>query len=462
MARPVMSELVEAVSYYAWRPAYWVEDVLGAKPDPWQAEALEAYGAGYNLAIRSGHGVGKTAFLSWVVLHYLTTRPYPLIPCTAPTQRQLSDLLWAEIARWLNRSALGEVLEWTATRVSMRGHEKTWFAVARTSNTPENLAGFHAEHLLYVIDEASGIPDEIMAVVDGALTTEGAQLVMAGNPTRPAGYFADRFVKPRPGWHTMTISSEDSPRVSRTWIEEMRATWGRDSDVYRVRVLGLPPRGEPSAFITTDLVEAAFERYDATPADGPLEVGVDVARYGEDKSAIAARRGYKVIYLEARHGLSTTQVAAWVAQVVQDFALPGEQAIVRVDDDGIGGGVTDLLRDMAANGLPLRPVAATFGGSGDRWYATNAGVYWGHLRRLLKEGKLALPRDQELLFQLTTRTFSTTMQGKIVLEKKEHMKERGLPSPDKADALALAFASEQGSAWLQYLEMMREKDGQRG
>lgn len=456
----VRLSLADALAYYADHPVEWVEDTFGVTPDPWQAEALRALAAGRNVAVRSGHGVGKTAFAAWSVLWYLATRPFALIPCTAPTQHQLSDLLWAEIARWLNRSALREEIEWTATRVAMRGHASTWFAVARASNKPENLAGFHAQHLLYVVDEASGVPDELMAVVDGALTNEGARLVMVGNPTRATGYFADRFARDDPRWYTATISSEESPRVSREWIEQMRADWGRDSDTYRVRVLGLPPRGEATGFIPAPLVEAAMDRYDTTPADGPLEIGVDVARYGDDKSAVCARRGYKVVYLEARQGLSNPEVAAWVAQVVQDLAEPGERPIVRVDDDGVGGGVTDLLRLMVSEGTAnLTPMPATFGGKGDRWYATNAGVMWGHLRKLMQDGLLALPRDQELLVQLTNRTFSVNLKGKIVLEKKEHMKERGLRSPDKADALALAFAPGQGSAWLEALRAMAAERG---
>lgn len=429
---------------YTHRPVLFVKEVLGADADPWQRDALTGMARGRNIAARSGHGVGKTACCAWVILWWLVTRPDALIPCTAPTQHQLFDVLWPEIARWINRSPLlAPFVRWTATRVSMRGADDTWFATARAAAKPENLAGFHAKHLLYVVDEASGVPDILMAVVDGALTTEGARLWMGGNPTRPEGYFATRFTKDDPRWRTLTVNAEESPRVSGEWCRGMADEWGADSDTYRVRVLGLPPRGDPTSFIPYYLVQEAIER--TAPQEGVLELGVDVARYGDDKSCICAKRGLGApLYLQSRHGLGNPAVVAWILDVVNEHAEAGETVTIRVDDDGVGGGVTDLLRVISDDGplecgATIDPDGRTFGGKGDKWYSNQTGVMYGYARRMLHEGKLALPDDPELARQLTQRTSTTNERGKIVLEKKEHMKARGLASPDKADAWVLAY-----------------------
>lgn len=442
---------VEAFAFYQRQPARFVHEVLHAEPDPWQEEALEALTDG-DVAVRSGHGVGKTALASWATIWALTVSG-AVVPCTAPTQHQLADVLWPETRRWLERSGLLAGVTYTATRITVNGVPGA-FAVARVSNRPEGLAGFHDERLLYVVDEASGIPDGTMAVVDGALTSERARCLMVGNPTQPTGYFVDAFGRNSWRWHGITVNAEESPRVSAGWVQEMQETWGRDSDIYRVRVLGLPPRGEAKGFIAPELVDGAFERWASAAAVGPLEIGVDVARYGEDKSAIAARRGEKTIFLQGRYGLSNPEVAAWALQVAQDHVEPGEKAILRVDDDGLGGGVTDMLRLIARedSAAPITPMACTFGGKGDRWYANNTGVYWGAVRKLMQQGRLALPRNEELRQQLVTRQFAVNLKGKTVLEKKEQMKERGLRSPDLADALALAFAPSRTEDWASRME----------
>lgn len=269
---------------------------------------------------------------------------------------------------------------------------------------------------------------------------------MAGNPTKPTGYFIDAFGRNQGRWRTLTVSCEESPRVSGRWLDEMRETWGRDSDVYRVRVLGLPPQGEEQGFIGFEMVEDAMRR-DGDGA-GRLVLGVDVARYGADRTAIAARRGHTVIALHSRHGLGNPRVAAWVVQLVGDLARPGERPEIRVDDGGVGGGVTDLLQTSVMEGtLAAEVQGLNFGGAGDRHHATNAGVWWQTLRQLMQKGSLSLPDDPELAQQLTTRTFAMNLRGKIVLETKEHLRSRGVPSPDKADAVALAFAFESLVDW---------------
>jgi len=421
---------------YSREPIKFCRDLLHAEPDPWQAEALEAIAQGHNVAVRSGHGVGKTAMLAWTTLWFLTTRPYPKIPCTAPTQHQLSDLLWAEIATWMARSSLRSILTWTATKLALTGAEEAWFAVARASTRPENLAGFHAGHLLYIVDEGSGVSDSIFQAVDGALTTEGAQIVMAGNPTQLAGYFHRAFHEGRSQWYNIAISSLDSPRVDASYGPGMAAKWGADSDIFRVRVLGEFPLAETTSFIRLDVVESAIKRFEAAEgeAEGTCELGVDVARFGDDETVFVVRRGYRVTHIERRHGWDTMQTAGRSVQIAKEF----ECATVSVDDTGVGGGVTDALRQNLPDAVRLNP--CNFGGEGDEHYHNATGVMWGFLKDGLRGGLREFPNEADLIGQLTTRRFSLTPKGKIVLERKEDMKKRGLPSPDIADAVALAFA----------------------
>ena len=430
---------------YRADPVLFVRDAFAAEPDQFQAEALRALAAGAHVAIRSGHGVGKTTTLAWALLWGLLVEG-AVLPCTAPTEQQLRDVLWPEIGRWLARSPLlaGE-LEVTEKRIRLLRDEGV-FAVTRVARTVEGLAGFHAARLIYLVDEAAGVSEQLMAVVDGALTTGGARCLMAGNPTKPTGYFVDAFGRNSERWRTFTVSGEDSVRVGRGWLAEMQQSWGRESDFYRVRVRGLPPQGEEYGFISFELVDQAIAR--AGEGHGCLVLGVDVARYGKDKSAVAVRRGHTVLQVLARHGLGNPQVAAWVMQLARDLARPGETPEIRVDDGGVGGGVTDLLHTAVMEGTLTADVQGlNFGGRGDRHYATNAGVWWNILRLLMQEQLLSLPDDPELAQQLTTRTFATNLHGKIVLETKDHMRSRGVPSPDKADAVALAFAGESLMDW---------------
>lgn len=436
-------------------PIAWVSDMLRAEPDEWQGEALSELAGGKNIAIGSGHGVGKTAFLSWTVMWWLDTHEHPRVPCAAPTEHQLIDLLWPEIDLWLTKAPeLRQRIGWQATRVFVRGRQRSCFASQVTAGPdakPENLAGFHSGDLLYVIDEASGVADKNMTVVTGALTTQGARLVMTGNRTRTTGYFAKRFVSPPDGWHVDIISSTKSKHVSPEWAQTVADEWGVDSDEYRVRVLGLPPRGDAAGFIPPDYVDAAMER--VASADGQLILGVDVARYGRDKTAIAARRGTVIFKIYTFRKLGNPQVAQKVLDIAAELAADGETVRIVVDDGGVGGGVTDLLNvaKKSRTDLPTMSVSGvTFGGAGDKWYTTNAGVWWHRLRKLMQEDLLTLPDEDDLRQQLTDRTSAMNLKGKTVLESKDHMRDRGVSSPDKADAVALTVADGgQGEAFLE-------------
>lgn len=179
----------ESIWYYADHPIEFVEDIIGAVPDKEQAKILQSVATKRMTSVRSGHGVGKSAVEAWVIIWFICTRPFPKIPCTAPTQHQLFDILWAEIAKWLRHSKyLRNEFVWTKEKVYMKGHPEEWFAVARTATKPDALQGFHADNTMFIIDEASGVDDKIFEPILGALSTDGAKLLMCGNPTQLEGF----------------------------------------------------------------------------------------------------------------------------------------------------------------------------------------------------------------------------------------------------------------------------------
>ena len=233
----------EAILYYADHPADFVEDLLHVTPDKNQRAILDSVAKNQMTSVRSGHGIGKSAVEAWTVIWFMSTRPFPKIPCTAPTQHQLFDILWAEISKWLrNNKALERELMWTKEKVYMKQYPEEWFAVARTASKPDALQGFHADDILYIIDEASGVDDKVFEPVLGALSTPGARLLMCGNPTQLSGFFYDSHHKNRGSYTTFHVDGRNSSRVSDDFVKTIIQMYGEDSDVFRVRVAGEFPR----------------------------------------------------------------------------------------------------------------------------------------------------------------------------------------------------------------------------
>ena len=435
--------LEQVLEKFRAEPVTFVKEILGATPDPWQAEALNALASSPRVAIRSGHGVGKTALESWAVCWFLFTRPYCKIPCTAPTQQQIYKILWSEISKWLKRSPLmSELFEWKKTEVRFKGAPERWLAVARTAARAENMAGFHEDHLLFVLDEASGIDDGIFEAVEGALTTRDAKLLICGNPTRNSGFFKRAFFEDRDIYHTIKISSADSGRVSSEYCQRLIKQYGEDSDVVRVRVYGEFPKAEADGLIALELVEAAMSREPVYL--GELVVGVDVARFGNDETVIQPRIGNTALpfenYRKADTMTTVGRIVHKVSELMKQFSL--NRAQINVDDDGVGGGVTDRLREVFfEKNLSVDVHGCHNGGKArDSHYANWATESWFALRDRFVSGEINLPRDDELTAQLTTRKYLLTSSDKLILEDKPTYKKRSGRSPDRADALVLCFA----------------------
>lgn len=449
----VVSDLITLIDIYWDDPVAFVQDVLMAEPDDWQAAVLYDIAHHPLVSVRSGQGVGKTSLEAWTVVWFLCCRPNPKVVCTAPTRQQLHDVLWAEVAKWLEGSMVKNLLKWTKTKIYMIGHEERWFATARTATKPENMQGFHEDYMLFVVDEASGVADPIMEAILGTLSGAENKLLMCGNPTRTSGVFYDSHHKDRADYRTHKVSSRNSRRTNKKNIEMLERKYGRDSDVVRVRVDGEFPRAEPDTFIPLELAEAAAMREVYQEEDGsldipeaaPLEIGVDVARFGDDETVIVPRVGLLVPFIRTYTKKDTMETAGWVINLAKELMLKygRPRCTIKIDDDGVGGGVTDRIREVVREeGLYIDVIDCHNGGKAedpdhyDNW-GTEA---WANVRDLLQAGDIQIPNDEDLIAQLSTRKYTVTSKGRIILESKKKMKKRGLRSPDRADALVLAFA----------------------
>lgn len=446
----------DAIMYYASHPVEFVEDIIGATPDEEQAKILHSVFANPMTSVRSGHGVGKSTVEAWSVIWFLCTHPFPKIPCTAPTQHQLFDILWAEVSKWIrNSKALSNELILTKEKLYMRGYSEEWFAVARTASKPDALQGFHADHLLYIIDEASGVDDSIFEPVLGALSTPGARLLMCGNPTQLSGFFYDSHNKNRASYSTFHIDGRNSDRVPQDFVDTIIRMYGENSDVFRVRVAGDFPLQEDDIFIPLPLVERSImTEYTPSIIPSTIHIGCDVARFGDDKTVIGYKVDEKASFYKKRHGQDTMKTADDIVQLGQELVSkyhPTDPIPVKIDDGGVGGGVVDRLRQIKRNDperfwwLEVYPVK--FGQRIKHKYYDDSTTYMmSVVKHLLapydergqpKPVQLILPDDDDLVAQLSGRKYYITEQSKIRIESKDAVKKRGQPSPDEADCILL-------------------------
>lgn len=425
----------------AWKndPVKFVKEALKADPDTWQCEALSSVLSNDRITVRSGHGVGKTAFNAWLILWWLVTHYPARIPCTAPTASQLEDTLWPEVRKWsLNLPPyLKSQIEITASHIRLAAAPSQSFAVAKTASKdrPEALQGFHEENMLFLIDEASGVPDIVFETAQGSLSTKGAKIVMTGNPTRASGYFFNSHQSSR--WYKIVVSSLDAKQATQEFALDIKQQYGEDSNVYRVRVLGEFPTGDDDGVIPLALAEDASYR-EIIPS-GKVVWGLDVARFGDDRTVLCKRHGSVVKPLVCWQGKDIMQTASIVADEYKRLEtafrdeLPEE---IVVDVIGLGAGVADRLREL---GLPVIECNVSESPSSKDKFMRLRDELWWHVREWLESRNAKLPDDDELINELATPRYSIP-NGKIIVERKSDLKKRGLRSPDKADSLCLTFA----------------------
>ncbi len=438
------------------------------RPEPWQADVLRRIGEGLRegkgpvrIAVASGHGVGKSALVAWLLLWAMATRPSTRGVVTANTETQLRTKTWAELGKW-HRLALSH--EWcdlgaTSLTSAVPETDPSIQAGGRIDMVPwaahnaEAFAGLHNQgsRVLLVFDEASAIADPIWETAEGALTDADTEIVWVvfGNPTRTAGRFFECFNRFRKRWLTQQVDSRKVSLTDKQQLARWVADYGEDSDFVRVRVCGKFPRAGSMQFIGSDLVEAAMARTPDPVADlhQPLVMGVDVARFGDDRSVIFLRKGRdaRTWPPEKHQGLDLMTLAGRVAE----RAAAERVAAVFVDEGGVGAGVVDRLRQLGVPrvfGINFGSAAARFDGEGAKpRYANKRAEIWGSVKDWLEQGSLA--PDPDLAADLSGVEYGFNARGEIQLERKDDMKKRGLASPDIADALALTFALPVTPGW---------------
>lgn len=435
-------------------------------PDVWQRAELADMGdhlrrevegktfAPFRGATASGHGIGKSAQTSFLVMWALMTCLDARGVVTANSDTQLRTKTWAEVGKWWALHCeqfpiAKRVFELTATEFRSREKPVTWriTAIPNNPNNPAAFAGMHnaGKRVLMLVDEASEIADVIWDTVEGALTDKDTEIIVVcyGNPTRNTGRFRELVAgKFRRLWRSRQIDSRTVKRTNKALLDEWARAYGVASDFFKVRVLGQFPAVGSMQLIPLDRVEAARKRDPLFIPSDPLVAGLDCARFGDDSSVLTFRRGRdaKTIPTKTWQGIDTMTLAADVALRCLELRVDA----LFVDVGGLGAGVYDRLVQLIGRKVNLYPV--NFGGKGgvvgyggiEARTVNMAATMWVSMREWLELG--AIEDDDELEADLVGRQYGFDGNSAIVLEKKSDMKKRGLASPDKGDALALTFA----------------------
>lgn len=438
-----------------WRedPVTFVREHFHVEPDAWQAEVLRAFGDPQQrrLAMRAAKGPGKTAVLAWCIWNFLACYglkgSHPKGAATSISYDNLRDNLWSELSKWQQRSEfLRQTFTWTKERIFANDHPETWFFSSRAwskssddQQQANTLAGLHADFLLFVLDESGGIPDAVMAAAEGGLATGiWGKILQAGNPTHLEGPLYRACTRERQLWSIFTITGDPddpqrSPRISVQWAREQIEKYGADDPWVLVNVFGQFPPSSLNALLSPDEVEAAMRRTVREDAItfAQKRIGVDVARFGDDRTVLFPRQGLMAFLPTILRGARTDVVAARVAQGKAKWSSELEL----IDDSGgYGGGVIDALQ---LGGITAYPVHGS-GRATDARYFNLRSETWFLLAAWVKGGG-CLPLLPELTKELVTPTY-TFVKGKFRLEEKDQIKQRLGCSPDLADALALTFA----------------------
>lgn len=439
-----------------WRHdlAGFVRNTWKVDPDIWQEEVSDWLGRDgtRQIAIPSGHGVGKTAWAAWAAIWFVLTR-YPCkVVLTAPSASTLEDGLLVEIKMWIERlpSALKKVLEVRSDRIVLASKPEMAFISARTARAdkPEALQGVHQDYVLLIVDEAAGVPDPVFEASSGSMSGPARYMVLLGNPTRADGYFHDAITKGAgTTWRVRRVSCMEAKRSPQTYIDMMAETYGEESNVFRTRVLGLPPTANDDTIIPLDLVHDALEREVHTSSFQPIVWGLDVARLGQNESAMAKRQGAVLLEKPARYrGLNLMQLCGRIAAEYEGLPQTKRPSEICVDGIGLGAGVVDRLREL---GLPASSVNVSEQLSHNPMYYNLKAELWWKARGWYESRDCKIPKDEGFIRALTCVREDHHSTGKLMVESKDSLARRmkkHLPPLDAADAFVLTFAAKAAAA----------------
>ena len=433
-------------------PAKFVMDAFGAEPSWQQKELLDAVAEGTHpgIAIRSGHGVGKSTVLSWTLAWFLLTRPGAKILATAPTRRQLKDILWAEVSMWLHKAipVVRDMLTIYSETIKVQDRNDWWArAVAvNTAASPEEqaetLAGYHHKHFMALIDEASGVPDPVFNPVEGFLTQEDNFVIMTGNPTRTSGYFWRVFNDEAfgLGWLKLHWNSEESPLVSEDYCARMALKYGKDSDTYRIRVLGEFPQVGTQSLIPIEWIRACVDpdvcEEKVAEDNAPVFWGLDVALEGADKTALVRRSGNNIYQIDTLDKGDTIKTSNWFLDLYHSAKLKPKFVFVDVTG-GAGKGPADIIRRSLPAGVVVDVNVSSSAFQPEYYYRLRDELWW-RVRTGFEFRQWRIPNNERFIRQLANVDFTRLENsGKIKIESKQSMRSRHAASPDEGDAFCL-------------------------
>jgi hypothetical protein len=448
---PARGPTAEDVAAIVRDPARFCRALL--RQDVWtvQEAILQAIATERRVAVKACHASGKTFIAASAVLWFVSRYPDAIVVTTAPTWTQVEQILWAEIHKAVQQSRIVfPVVNKTELRVSPGN-----YAIGLSTNEGVRFQGFHGR-VLIVIDEAPGVAADIWEAIEGIRAGGDVRVLALGNPTIASGPFYDAFVANRADWTTFTISAFNSPNlqgltladllalpdadldwaprpylVTRRWVREKYREWGPGHPLWEARVLGQFPTQAEDALISLAWLEMASQR-PTENVGGPLVAGLDVAGPGEDETVLVVREGPSILALRAwAQADSRGAVAAALAP------YRARLEAVNVDAVGIGYYAAKHLEDL---GYPVRLVnVGEAAGDPERYRNQKAEFYWG-LRQRFQEGAVAGLTDERTIGQLAGIRYAHNARGQIEIERKDDARKRGVKSPDRAEAVMLAFA----------------------
>lgn len=437
---------------------YWFENYVENKHLTWQ-QSLVLYGIdkalrkeiSSRISIVSGHGIGKSALLSIVILWFLFVHNDAQVACTAPSADQMYDVLWKEIKKWIDRlpPAIAALYTWESSHIRIKQSPQTWFARAKTSSkeNTEALAGIHADWVLLAADEASGIEEPIFETMEGALTSGNTLVFLISNGTRSIGYFRDTHAKDASRWQTYSFSSLESPRVDQKYVENITAKYGTDSTQYAIRVLGQFPdegimddRGYVQLFNDADLHIIPYN-HDWHPV-GRIQGALDASGEGQDKTEWAVRDRTTAAIVAEEDTSTPSSMALKSVTIVEKFRIDPIDFTI----DAFGKGHPVAQEIALATAKEQRPWRVTPINTGDPCPQARDAELYVNMRAMLYHKMMLWCRaggelmdSPRLREELLSIRFRRTQNGRIQIMDKVSMKKLGFPSPDKADAISMTF-----------------------
>jgi len=436
--------------------AEWFEPFIRGKHITWQewiillaVEKSLRGEASKRISIRSGHGIGKDATLSWLILWYLFCFKDAQVPCTAPTSEQIHDILWKEISVWLYRMPMEIQMkyDWTAGYLRITESPATWFARGRTARkeNPEALAGVHGDYVFIVGDEASGIPNEIFKAAEGFLTNENVLVILISNPRRLIGYFYDSHHSDKRNWQCLGFNSQDSPIVDNAFTDRIRTKYGEDSDEWRYMVKGEFPKADmidEKGYVPL-LIESDLKEIPDMGFVGQVKLMIDPSGEGSNETIWTAKDDFKAKVVGVEKTSNPKSIAQKTMTLMDFLGIKRSDAkyFVIIDNFGLG---SDTVKELALNGIDVcsvnvgeRPNTENSEAEENKIYLNKRAMGYDKAKKWLRSGGELVKNKRWK--QLLLIRYRRELSGKMKMMSKEEMRKEGMGSPDTPDTLMLGF-----------------------